>query len=59
LFAATAAEAKPGAYYGPGRLFNIRGSPVETEPAPFARDKDAAKQLFDSLEQTAGICYPL
>ena len=59
LFAATAAETRPGGYYGPGRLFNIRGSPVETEPSPFARDKNAAKRLFDELERIAGIRYPL
>jgi hypothetical protein len=40
-------------------LFKIRGSPVETEPAPFARDKDAAKRLFEDLEWIAGIRYPL
>jgi NAD(P)-dependent dehydrogenase (short-subunit alcohol dehydrogenase family) len=59
LFAATAAETKPGGYYGPGRLFKIRGSPVETETAPFARDNDAAKRLFQDLERIAGILYPL
>jgi NAD(P)-dependent dehydrogenase (short-subunit alcohol dehydrogenase family) len=59
LFAATAANAKPGGYYGPGDLFRIRGSPVETEPSPFARDHAAAARLFDELERIAGIRYPL
>jgi NAD(P)-dependent dehydrogenase (short-subunit alcohol dehydrogenase family) len=34
LLAATAADTKPGGYYGPGRLFKIRGSPVETGTSP-------------------------
>jgi NAD(P)-dependent dehydrogenase (short-subunit alcohol dehydrogenase family) len=59
LFAATAAETRPGGYYGPGRFFNTRGSPIETEPSPYARDKNAAKRLFDELERIAGIRYPL
>lgn len=59
LLAATAADTKPGGYYGPGRLFKIRGSPVETGTSPFARDKDAAKRLFEDLERIAGIRYPL
>jgi hypothetical protein len=59
LFAATAAQTKPGGYYGPGRLFNIRGAPVETATSPFARDKSAAKRLFQELERITGIRYPL
>jgi NAD(P)-dependent dehydrogenase (short-subunit alcohol dehydrogenase family) len=59
LFAATAEETKPDGYYGPGRLFKIRGSPVETDPAPFAHDNHAAKCLFDDLERIARIRYPL
>jgi NAD(P)-dependent dehydrogenase (short-subunit alcohol dehydrogenase family) len=59
LLAATAADTKPGGYFGPGHLFKIRGSPVETAPASFALDPQAAKQLFDELERIAGITYPL
>jgi hypothetical protein len=54
LFAATAGDAKPAAYYGPGGLFGLRGNVKETQMAKFAFDDAAAKQLFDRLEELAG-----
>jgi NAD(P)-dependent dehydrogenase (short-subunit alcohol dehydrogenase family) len=59
LLAATDPNAKPGGYYGPGGLLELRGRAVETEPAPFAKDPGAAKRLFDELELMASISYPL
>ena len=59
LMAATFPDAKPGAYYGPGGLFKLRGHPVETKTAPFANDMDAAQDLFERLEQITGTQYVL
>jgi hypothetical protein len=43
----------------PGGFLKIRGSSVETETAPFAHDEDAARQLFQELEQITATRYPL
>lgn len=59
LMAATLEDAKPGAYYGPGGLFKLRGHPVETKPAPFADDVAAAKRLFDELEVITAMRYEI
>jgi NAD(P)-dependent dehydrogenase (short-subunit alcohol dehydrogenase family) len=55
LLAATAAKTQPGGYYGPAQLFKIRGAPVETEPAPFAQDEHAAKELFEDWSESPGF----
>ena len=59
LMAATCSSAKPGAYYGPGGLFNLRGHPIEMRTAPFAYDAEAGKDLFAHLESMTGIRYPI
>ena len=59
LRAATAPDAKPGAYYGPGGLFRLRGHPVETETAPFAHDAAAGLRLWEELERIGGVGYLL
>ena len=59
LMAATYSSAKPGAYYGPGGLFNLRGHPIETKTAPCAYDAEAGKDLFARLERMTGIRYPI
>lgn len=47
LFAATSPEAKPGAYYGPGRIGELRGSPAPALSMPQARNAAAAARLWD------------
>jgi hypothetical protein len=59
LFAAIAQDATPAGYYGPGGLFGLSGNVIQTPMAKFAYDDRAAKQLFDQLEELAGIRYPL
>jgi NAD(P)-dependent dehydrogenase (short-subunit alcohol dehydrogenase family) len=59
LFAATAPDAKPAGYYGPGGLFGLSGNVKQTEMATFAYDDGAAEQLFDQLEELAGVRYAL
>ncbi|MGY2737135.1 NAD(P)-dependent dehydrogenase (short-subunit alcohol dehydrogenase family) [Sphingomonas sp. UYP23] len=59
LRAATALDAKPGGYYGPGGLFRLRGHPVEQETASFANDAAAGRRLWGELERISGISYPL
>jgi len=58
LFAATAPDAKPAAYYGPDGLFlGLRGNVKETQMAKFAYDDAAAKQLFDQLKELTSVKY--
>jgi NAD(P)-dependent dehydrogenase (short-subunit alcohol dehydrogenase family) len=59
LRAATAADATPGGFYGPGGLLGLRGPAVEAKTAPFAHDAAAAERLFDELERMTGVRYPL
>ena len=57
LMAATYPEAKPGAYYGPGGLFKLRGHPIEANTTDSAKDMPAAKELFNKLEKITNIRY--
>ncbi len=57
LMAATYPEAKPGAYYGPGGLFKLRGHPIEAKTTDSAKDMPAAKTLFDRLEEITRTKY--
>ncbi|MGH6642935.1 MAG: SDR family oxidoreductase [Bradyrhizobium sp.] len=47
LFAATSPNAKPGAYYGPGGMGELRGAPAPALIMPQARDAAAAAKLWD------------
>ena len=58
LRAATAPDAKPGGYYGPGGLFKLRGPAVEQETASFAHDEAAGRRLWGELERIGQIQYP-
>ncbi len=57
LRAATAPDAEPGGYYGPGGLFGLRGPAVRQETAAFAHDAAAGRRLWDELEQIGGVGY--
>lgn len=59
LCAATAPDAKPGAFYGPSHFSGLRGPVKEAHLAEFAYNDAAAKQLFDELEEITGIRYSL
>lgn len=51
LFAATASDADGGAYYGPSRLFELKGPPDKAKIAAQALDERVAKQLWDVSER--------
>lgn len=57
LFAATAPEAKGGAYYGPHALGETRGYPVPAKVPPEASDLAVAKRLWEVSEQLAGVTF--
>ncbi len=51
LFAATSPKAMPGAYYGPGGMGELRGSPGPALVMPQARDGAKAARLWDVSEK--------
>ncbi len=57
LFAATAPQAKGGGYYGPDRLGETRGYPVEARIPPRALDRGVAARLWAVSEEMTGISF--
>jgi NAD(P)-dependent dehydrogenase (short-subunit alcohol dehydrogenase family) len=57
LFAATSAEAKPGAYYGPGGIGELRGAPATALITPQARNLASASKLWDVSEKMSGTSF--
>ncbi|WP_341313456.1 oxidoreductase [Paraburkholderia sp. IMGN_8] len=58
LFAATAPEAKPGGYYGPSGLFEMKGPPGEARIARHAQDKAVAARLWEVSEALTSARWP-
>ena len=57
LFAATSPQAKPGAYYGPGGIGELRGAPATALVMPRARDAAAAARLWDISGKLTGTTF--
>ena len=57
LYAATSPQAKPGAYYGPRGIGELRGAPARALIMPQARDADAAARLWDISEKLTGTPF--
>lgn len=57
LFAATAPEAKPGAYYGPHALGETRGYPTSSKVPPQAQDLAAAERLWAASEALTHVTF--
>ncbi|MBR0641914.1 SDR family oxidoreductase [Plastoroseomonas hellenica] len=51
LFAATSPEARGGTYYGPDKMSEVRGHPVEAKVPPLAKDAAAAARLWEISER--------
>jgi protochlorophyllide reductase len=51
LYAATAPEAKAGAFYGPGGLANLKGYPKVCRIAPAALERSGREQLWQVSEE--------
>lgn len=57
LFAATSTDAKPGAYYGPGGIGELRGAPALALIMPQARDPATAAKLWEVSEKLSGTSF--
>jgi hypothetical protein len=47
----------PGEYFGPDRLFQIRGHPTRVGASAAARDDEAARRLWQLSEELTGVEY--
>ncbi|QCH14814.1 SDR family NAD(P)-dependent oxidoreductase [Synechococcus sp. CB0101] len=54
LYAATAADAQPNAFYGPGGPGNLKGYPKACRMAPAARDAATRQRLWRVSEELVG-----
>lgn len=59
LFAATSADAKAGAYYGPDRMSEMRGFPALSKVPPQALDRAASERLWTVSTQLTGATFPI
>ncbi|KTF68293.1 SDR family oxidoreductase [Sphingomonas sp. HT-1] len=57
LFAATSAQARPGGYYGPDGLAEVRGYPTVAKVPPLALDAATATRLWEVSEALAGVTF--
>lgn len=57
LFAATSPQAKPGTYYGPGGIGELRGAPAQALIMPQARDAATAAKLWDVSGTLTGTSF--
>lgn len=55
LYAATAANAKAGALYGPDGIGEVRGNPRQVQPVQAARDPQVARELWERASDLTGI----
>ncbi len=58
VYAATAAEVRPGGYYGPRGPGEMTGPPGPARVAPAACDAAAAGRLWDLAESLTGVRFP-
>ncbi|GLE09027.1 hypothetical protein PINS_up020572 [Pythium insidiosum] len=59
LYAATASEAKSGAFYGPDGFNSMRGYPVLEEPSNQAKSLSAAQKLWELSEKLTRTPFQL
>ena len=58
LFAATAAIAASGHYYGPSGVMGLKGPPAEVPLLPAARSEDDGRWLWDLSSRLTGVAFP-
>jgi NAD(P)-dependent dehydrogenase (short-subunit alcohol dehydrogenase family) len=57
LYAATMPDVTGGDYFGPGRWFELRGSPTRVRATKAARNQAGARRLWDLSEQLTGVPF--
>ncbi|SDK04217.1 oxidoreductase [Natronorubrum texcoconense] len=59
LYAATAPDAAGGAYYGPGGLLDMRGTPERQASSERSYDRGTARRLWEVSSELTGVTYDL
>ncbi|GAB3668125.1 oxidoreductase [Halopiger thermotolerans] len=59
LYAATSPEAEGGAYYGPGGLMNMHGTPERQASSDRSYNEATARRLWAVSEELTGVTYDL
>jgi NAD(P)-dependent dehydrogenase (short-subunit alcohol dehydrogenase family) len=57
LYGATAPGLRGGEYFGPDRLFGMRGQPTRVRPPRAARNPETARRLWQVSEQLTGVHF--
>lgn len=57
LFAATSPTAKPGGYYGPDRINEMRGFPTEAKVPPQAQNAEVSTHLWEISKELTGVDF--
>jgi NAD(P)-dependent dehydrogenase (short-subunit alcohol dehydrogenase family) len=57
LYGATAADVRSGQYFGPDRLFGMRGHPKLVSFVRAARNRDSAQRLWEVSEDLTGVRF--
>ena len=57
VYASAADTVEPGAYYGPDRLFGMRGMPAPARAGRVARDPDLMSELWSASERHTGVRF--
>lgn len=59
LLAATEPEVEGGQYWGPGRLFELKGYPKLVTSSARSHDRDAQRRLWSVCEELTGVSFPV
>lgn len=57
LYGATMPDVEGGDFYGPGALFEMRGSPKKVKATSAATDRSSAQRLWEVSEQMTDVTY--
>jgi NAD(P)-dependent dehydrogenase (short-subunit alcohol dehydrogenase family) len=58
LRAATAKDTASGSYYGPEKMFGLKGDPVPIKLPKPAQNSEAERKLWEISEQLTGVAWP-
>ncbi|HEU5149634.1 MAG TPA: oxidoreductase [Iamia sp.] len=57
LYAASMADVRGGEYFGPTRLFGMRGAPIRVESTKRSHSREDAARLWEVSEELTGVTY--
>ncbi|HEX7133122.1 MAG TPA: hypothetical protein VF228_11130, partial [Iamia sp.] len=58
LYAATMTDVRSGEYFGPARLFGMRGGATRVDSTKRSHSQEDATRLWDVSEDLTGVSFP-